>query len=129
MGRNLFYKEKSADMDKQQRDEDRRAYLKEHADGVMQELILQIVTHRPQNVVEFIHDWSGKKLAGEIVVKPKITEEVRQSMPKLVYPEEDKKIDQAPKRDSVKAEPKDVKRDSVKPEPKPESKPESKPME
>lgn len=75
-------------MDKQQRDEERRAYLKENADTVMTELILQIVTVRPANVVEFIHEWSGKKLSGEVIAKVKVTEEVRRSMPKLVYPEE-----------------------------------------
>jgi hypothetical protein len=75
-------------MDKQQRDEERRAYLKENADTIMTELILQIVTVRPANVVEFIHEWSGKKLSGEVIAKVKVTDEVRRSMPKLVYPEE-----------------------------------------
>ena len=57
----------------------------------MRELILQLVTERPTEVYEFIHDWVGKKLNNEMIPKPKVTEDIRKSMPNLVYPEDKSK--------------------------------------
>ena len=63
-----------------------RQYLKENCDQVMQDQILQLLSERPENVYEFINDWAGKKLNNE--KGSEINDELRKSMPKMVYPEE-----------------------------------------
>lgn len=65
-----------------------RQYLKEKADGVMQEQILQLLSERPDDVYQFINNWADKRLKNEKGSEAIITDEIRKSMPKMVYPED-----------------------------------------
>lgn len=66
-------------------DLDRKTYQKSNADDIMTEIILQLVTHRPNNIVEFVHEFTGKKLRNEDVSMPYMTNSLRESMPTMVY--------------------------------------------
>jgi len=76
-------------MDKESRDAERRGYLKENVDSILQELILKLVKERPENVMKFINEWSTRNLEGSEKPIEKISEEMRKSMPHMVYPEEE----------------------------------------
>lgn len=58
----------------------------------MQDQILQLLKERPDDVYEFINNWASKRLNNEIVDEVKINDELndelRKSMPKMVYPED-----------------------------------------
>ena len=58
----------------------------------MTEIILQLITHRPDNLAQFVHEYTGKKLRNENVSMPSMTNDLRESLPQIIYEEEFEKL-------------------------------------
>ena len=71
---------------------ERREYLKNNCDKILTDLLSQLAFHRPTNVVQFLHDYSAKKMSEDVLDNASATEavpqDVRKSCPKLVYEED-----------------------------------------
>lgn len=68
--------------------EEKTAYLQKNCDRFMTDLILQLLMNKPANVVKFVHEYTGKLLKNETILKPDLhqEDELRRSLPTFVYP-------------------------------------------
>ena len=71
---------------------ERREYLRNSCDKILTDLLSQLAFHRPPNVVQFLYDYSEKKLQetnnNNTAVTEAVPQDIRKSVPKLVYAEE-----------------------------------------
>ena len=73
-------------MENSTQDSEKATYLHEKCDAFMTDLILQILSVRPSNVVQFIHDYTGKLMRNEPLSNKEITQELRNSIPNFSWP-------------------------------------------
>ena len=78
-------------MENSARDSEKNAYLQDQCDEFMTDLILQLLSHRPTNTLQFIHDYTGKLMRNEHVSKPYLTQELRKSIPNFSWPDDARK--------------------------------------
>ena len=63
--------------------------MKNNCDKILTDLLSQLAFHRPTNVVQFLQDYSAKKMSEDIQENASaieaVPQDIRKSVPKLVY--------------------------------------------